>query len=45
MEILVGIFHKWDYFGVDSTFLVTSGNLTSSPPVLFEDTKEETKTF
>lgn len=43
MEILVGIFHKWDYFGVDSTFLVTSGNLTSSPPVLFEDTKRRNK--
>lgn len=43
MEILVGIFHQWDYFGVDSTFLVTSSDLTTSLPVLFEDTNRRGK--
>ena len=43
MEILVGIFHQWDYFGVDSTFLITSSYLTKSLPILFEDTNRRSK--
>jgi hypothetical protein len=43
MEILVGVFHEWKYFGVDSTFLVTSDNLANSLPTLFEDTNRRSK--
>ena len=38
MEILVSIFEKWEFFGTDSTFLVTSAHLATSVPVVFEDT-------